>query len=323
MKTKYFLLAVLCCAVFGACQNNDPDKGDKEVVEQLGDFVDGIGKITATETLDDGTVVMKDDKGNTITKDKDGNTVIVSQQGDSTYIDNSIKENGSDPKDKWYHTTWNNNNSPAIIDPNEPLPGIPDIINYLQKLGFQIEQTTYSKDTTVIEQGNHSDYTIHFLNTTGSLLQVDTLRQYTYTRSINYLKITLFPGEIGSGEQRYELVISNNHAELFEKYYSYDETSQQYILEYENLIGEIGVDEDNSITLYRGTDIKNRRIDVISTKNKTTWYNYRRINDSQLAVSNNSTSIILKEVVDSETPKMEAHDLQGNYLATFWLVSFK
>lgn len=320
MKTKYFVLAVLYCAMFCACQNNDP--GNNGATEQLGDFVDGIGKIVDTQTLDDGSVVMKDNKGNTITKDKDGNTVIVSQQGDSTFIDNSIKEEKSASKDKWYHTTWNNNINPAINDPNEPLPGIPDIINYLLKLEFRVEQNSFSKDSIISEQATYSDYTIHFLNTTGSLRQIDTLKQYTYTRSINYLKITLFPGEIGSEDHRYELVINDNMAVLYERYYYYDETSQQYILENELQRGEIDVDDNNSITLYRGTNINNSRLDVISTKKRTTWYNYRRINDLQLAVNNNSTSIILKEIANSDTPEMEARDLQGNYLATFQLVSF-
>jgi len=321
MKTKYLLVAVLCCVVFGACQNDAPGKGSKEISEQLGDFIEGLGNIVSTDSLNNGSIVMKDDKDNTITKDKDGNIVIVNPQGDTTYIDNSIKEDESALKDKWYNSTWSTNkgdkNNPAIS-----MPEIPDFINYLQELGFSVEQNNISIDTTITEQEKISEYIIHFLTTTGSLLQLDTLKQHTYTRSINYLKITFFPEEIGNDELKYELVINESYLELHEKHYYYDEEAQQYFLEWEDVRMCTYIDEGTSILLYRGEEIMNLQTVVLSTKTTTTWCNYRRLSETQIAVNNNSLSAFLNEVQDSSTPEMEARDLQGKYLASFWLVSF-
>ena len=110
MKAKYLFSATLCCIALIACQGNDPNnennKPSTEVIERLSDLVDGIGTIIDSKTLEDGSIVMTDDKGNTITKDKDGNITIITKDGETILIDNSIKEDSSTPKDKWYNTKW-------------------------------------------------------------------------------------------------------------------------------------------------------------------------------------------------------------------------
>ena len=328
MKTKYLIVTALCCIVMVACQSNDPDKNtgndnktNNEVIEGLNDLIDGIGNVVDTKTLEDGSTVMTDDRGNIITKDKDGNITIVTKDGEAILIDNSIKEDPSAAKDKWYNSTWrNNNNHPVSPDIYEE---IPEFISRIQTLGFHVEQKENPKDTTIIEQENENNYIIHFRNTTASLQQIDTVREYTYTRRIQYLQITLFPEEIGNEEHRYELVIENNHAVLYEKYYRYDNSTETYVLDDGVVIDGMwrySLNEDNSFTICQGTITMNSTERIVSTNKQATLFNYRRMNDTQIAVSNNSASYILKED-DGSTPQLEAYDLKGNRLISFNLVS--
>lgn len=330
MKIKYLLGAALCCFVLVACQTNAPDnnsgndnKTNNEVIEGLNDLVDGIGNIVDTKTLEDGSTVMTDDKGNTITKDKDGNITIVTKEGETILIDNSIKEDPSAAKDKWYNSTWKNNNDhPVSPDMYEE---IPEFISRIQTYGFRVEQTENPKDSTIIEQEKENNYIIHFRNTTASMQQIDTVREYAYTRRINYLQITLFPEEIGSEEHRYELVIQNNYAVLYEKYYHYDNSTETYVLDDGVVIDGMwrySLNADNSFTIYQGTTTLNTTERIVSTNKQTTLFNYRRMNDTQIAASNNSASYILKED-DGSTPQLEVYDLEGNHLKSFNLVSFQ
>ena len=327
MNIRY-LLAAMCCVFLVACQKNEPEQKtgnqpDSEIVGQLSDFFGGIGAIVETATLQDGSVVMKDDKGNTITKDKDGNITIVTQDGETIYIDNSIKEDKSAPKDKWFHSTWDTNrNEPELADLKEPVPAF---IGHLQQLGFNVEQNKIFKDSTIVEQKNNTDYTIHFNYTTASLLTNDTIVKYTYTYSVEYLKITLSPGEIGDGEIRYALVITGGYAELYERAYHYNSETGQYEYDSEWKIDELEryyvSEEDHSFTLYQGKEDKNIQREIVSGRKYTTWFNYRRLSDTQLAVSNNSASYLLNESTSNNRPLLKAYDLDGHYLKTFELVS--
>ena len=89
MKAKYLFSATLCCIALIACQGNDPNnennKPSTEVIERLSDLVDGIGTIIDSKTLEDGSIVMTDNKGNTITKDKDGNITIITKDGETSF----------------------------------------------------------------------------------------------------------------------------------------------------------------------------------------------------------------------------------------------
>ena len=290
MKTKYFLLAVLCCAVFGACQNDDPNNENTEVTEQLGDFVDGIGKITATETLDNGTVVMKDDKGNTITKDKDGNIVIVSQQGDSTYIDNSIKENGSDPKDKWYHTTWKGRKY-SSIEPYYDNTG--SFISNLEYVGFDIQASYIDKDSTKVYNDSVEYINLHFNTTTCSWQNVDTLKEIIQTGVYTFKKCHLSDQQVNG----YTLKVSGDSANLF----------AVVIDKTERVIGILPIDKDSTIIVQYGYKMTDKTEKILETGVNTTFFNYRRVNDTQIAIINNSVSYLLKEENSSNMPKMEIY----------------
>lgn len=326
MKAKYFVMATLCCAILSACQKNEPEVNNNgqsttEVIEEVNDLVDGLGTIVETTTQDDGSVVMKDDQGNTITKDKDGNITIVMKDGETIYIDNSIKEDKTAAKDKWFHSTWR---SPQYnsIEPIWPSEDEPRLVSRLRELGFEIGETNISFDTVIVEQKQYSDYTIYFRYTTGSLQQKDTVEKHTITETRNYLKITLFPGEVGDGEVRYALVIQDNIAFLYERYYYYDVETEKYELDGEWLIEMYDrINDNNEILLDGGID-KNTQTEILSTKTQTTYYNYRRISDTQMAVSNNSGSFILKEIAEDEIPEMEVYDMEGNRLLTIELVAF-
>ena len=303
MKTKYFVLAVLCCTMFGACQNNDPNKGGNEVINQLEDFVDGIGKIVDTQTLDDGSVVMKDDKGNTITKDKDGNVVIVSQQGDSTYIDNSIKEDESVPKDKWYRSTWKG--SRYIYGKSYP-----DLTyDFLQKVMRYFGDIQYSfvnVDSTSIHKDSVVYINLHFNTTTCSWQNVDTLKEITQTGIFTFQKFQLTEQQIND----YTLEFEENNADLY-----------AVIYQNERLIDYCRIDKDSTISLYYNYRMTQKIEKILETGVNTTFFNYRRINDTQIAVINNSLSYLLKEEKNnSSMPQMKIYK-DSEIISTLELIS--
>ena len=110
---------------------------------------------------------------------------------------------------------------------------------------------------------------------------------------------------------------------LYEKYYYYDNSTETYVLDGEWIIDSMvryWLNDDNSFTLYQGTTTLNPTERIVSTNKQATLFNYRRLNDTQIAASNNSASYILKED-DGSTPQLEAYDLKGNRLISFNLVS--
>lgn len=290
MKTKYFVLAVLCSTMFGACQNNDPNKGGNEIINQLEDFVDGLGKIVDTQTLDDGSVVMKDNKGNTITKDKDNNVVIVSQQGDSTYIDNSIKEDESAPKDKWYHSTWKGRKY-SVAELHSDWKR--DAILWMQQLGFDFQTSFCDIDSTTIEKDSVEYINLHFNTTTCSWQNIDTLKEITRTGVYTFKKFHFTEQQVNG----YKLKIIEKNAYL----YAY--------LFYQNelVIQPIPIDKDSTISLYYNYKMTDKAETILETGVNTTFYNYRRLNDTQIAISNNSSLYLLKEENNSYRPRMEIY----------------
>ncbi len=335
MKIKYLLGAVLCCFLLVACQTNDPDnnsgndnKTNHEVTEGLNDLVDGIGDIVDTKTLEDGSTVMADDKGNTITKDKEGNITIVTKEGETILIDNSIKEDKSASKDKWYNTTWKSGAG------NVPQPDEPDMnyrkkqfVETLKKYGFIIEEVKVDKDSTKITNDNLDEYTLHFQNTTASLKKVSTSTQYTSKGIYHFIRYDVKQNEIGEGETKYRFEILRNEwgnydANLYKDIYEYDYESESYIFWYSEGIDGVGLEKDDAIYTYEGYDNSSTKEDVLSKDVTTTFFNYRRMNDTQIAASNNTVSYILKED-EGSTPQLEAYDLNGNHLISFDLVSFQ
>lgn len=333
MKIKYLLGAALCCSLLVACQTNDPDKNtgndnktNNEVIEGLNDLVDGIGNIVDTKTLENGSIVMTDDKGNTITKDKDGNITIVTKEGETILIDNSIKEDPSAAKDKWYNSTWK---SSAVNTPQEDQPDMnyrkKQFVKTLKEYGFVIEEVNVNKDSIEINIDDSDEYTMHFRNTTASLQKVSTSTQHTYNGTYHFKRYDVMQKIIGDGEIRYRFEITNNDwgnysADLFEDIYEYNYDSESYIFVESRGIDGVGLEKDDAIYTYEGYDNNSTKEEVVSKDVTTTYFNYRRLSDTQIAASNNTVSYILKED-EGSTPQLEAYDLNGNHLITFDLVS--
>ena len=206
MKAKYLFSATLCCIALIACQGNDPNnennKPSTEVIERLSDLVDGIGTIIDSKTLEDGSIVMTDDKGNTITKDKDGNITIITKDGETILIDNSIKEDSSTPKDKWYNTKWQSFygiSSPEI----DPDGGKEQFVQTLREYGFIVEEHDITKDSTVIEIEENEEYSLQLKNTTATMQQMVTSTKYTYSRTYQFTWYDVIQETVGEGEIRY------------------------------------------------------------------------------------------------------------------------
>ena len=330
MKTKYLIVAALCCIVMVACQSNDPDKNtgndnktNNEVIEGLNDLIDGIGNIVDTKTLEDGSIVMTDDKGNTITKDKEGNITIVTKEGETILIDNSIKEDPSAAKDKWYNSTWKS------AKYNEPIPDMNyrkrQFVATLKEYGFVVEEVNVNKDSIEINIDDSDEYTIHFQNTTASLQKVSTSTQHTYNGTYHFKRYDVMQKTIGDGEIRYRFEITNNDwgnysADLFEDIYEYNYDSESYIFVESRGIDGVGLEKDDAIYTYEGYDNNSTKEEVVAKDVTTTYFNYRRLSDTQIAASNNSVSYILKED-DGSTPELDVYDLQGNKLISLELVS--
>ncbi len=330
MKTKYLIVAALCCIVMVACQSNDPDKNtgndnktNNEVIEGLNDLIDGIGNVVDTKTLEDGSIVMTDDKGNTITKDKEGNITIVSKEGETILIDNSIKEDPSAAKDKWYNSTWKS------AKYNEPIPDMNyrkrQFVATLKEYGFVVEEVNVNKDSIEINIDDSDEYTIHFRNTTASLQKVSTSTHHTYNGTYHFKRYDVMQKTIGDGEIRYRFEITNNDwgnysADLFEDIYEYNYDSESYIFVESRGIDGVGLEKDDAIYTYEGYDNNSTKEEVVSKDVTTTYFNYRRLSNTQIAASNNSVSYILKED-DGSTPELDVYDLQGNRLISLELVS--
>lgn len=330
MKIKYLLGATLCCTLLVSCQPNDPDKNtgndnktNNEVIEGLNDLVDGIGNIVDTQTSEDGSIVMTDDKGNTITKDKDGNITIVTKEGETILIDNSIKEDPSAAKDKWYNSTWNGiEMSPAEPDMNYRKR---QFVETLKKYGFYIEEVNVNKDSTEINIDDLDKYTLHFRNTTVSLQKVSISTKYTYNGTYHFKRYDVMQKTIGDAEIRYRFEISYKewgqyYADLYEDIYEYNYDSESYIFVESRGIDGVGLEKDDAIYTYEGYDNNSTKEEVVSKKISTTYFNYRRMNETKIAASNNSASYFLNEK-DYSTPRMEVTDVDGNKLIYIELVS--
>lgn len=332
MKAKYLFSATLCCIALIACQGNDPNnennKPSTEVIERLSDLVDGIGTIIDSKTLEDGSIVMTDDKGNTITKDKDGNITIITKDGETILIDNSIKEDSSTPKDKWYNTKWQQG-SYGISSPDIDLDDRKEqFVQTLREYGFIVEEHDITKDSTVIEIEENEEYSLQLRNTTATMQQMVTSTKYTYSRTYQFTWYDVIQETVGEGEIRYRFAIeydeefSHYDANLYEDYYYYAHETGSFILYESRQIDGLTIGNDNVICVDKGYQNKDTKEELLSKNTTSTLYNYRRLSDTQLAASNNSASYILREDTENDTPELKVYDLDGNHLITFYLVSF-
>lgn len=302
MKAKYLILAALSCIVLVACQGNDPDnkngKGDKqssEIVDRLDGLVDSIGSIVDSKTLKDSTVVLTDDRGNTITKDKEGNITIVTKEGGIIIIDISINEDPSATKDKWYHSTWKGQvyHDLIIVPSNDdPTKYKRIFIDHLKDFGFNIQSSTYTIDSTKIRQNSEDYINLHFNYTTCSWQHIDSVIETTETGTYTYTKYRITEQQVGDNK----LVIESD-------YYG---ANHAYLINNDSIIFHHPIDSDSTLTIESGYSIINRTEKLTTTVN-TTFFNYRRVNDTQIALINNSTSYLLKEENSSNMPKMDVY----------------
>ena len=315
MKAKYLILTALSCIVLVACQSNDPDKNigndnktNNEVIEGLNDIIDGIGNVVDTKTLEDGSTVMTDDKGNIITKDKDGNITIVTKEGETILIDNSINEETTATKDKWYGTKWKYTHSTSSLRPDYRFY---EFISYLEIYGFQIEERYYrSIDSVVTDIVDCDSRNVFFRTTACSIHKNETQTEYTYHRTYNYVQY-IVPQEDLSGRYRYSVEVSNNDP-IYYRHTIYD--GQRLISWYPSKDSVLIGPKD-----YINIDTQEK---LLSRNDTTVYYNYRRLDDTQLAVFNNSESYIFKEITNRSKPYMSMCDMNGKQLIEFELISF-
>lgn len=323
-----------------ACGGNDPIQPEEEqefaeyqeFAEQLSDAIEGIGKITGVETKEDGSVVLTDDQGNIITQDAEGNISIVMSDGETVLMDNSIKEDPTAPKDKWYNTKWGsvaNYNSPDI-DPNGGKYAFLRILeNYMPRL----ESSEVSKDSTVVFVDEEIFCTLSFFTTTASRKLEEKEVRYTYERTYHFTKYDVVPQTVGDGDIRYRLAIEDyldfygnpkKEAILYEDHYDYNPENGSFDLGYSELIWSCDVEPDNAIYITKEFQTNSEKEEVLSNKVTTKFYNYRRLGETKIAANNKEESFILEENTESEAPmpEMSAYDTKGNHLMDFVLVSF-
>ncbi len=319
MKTKYLIVAALCCIVMVACQGNAPDnkswKGDKqssEIVERLDGLVDSIGSIIDSKTLKDSTVVLTDDHGNTITKDKEGNITIVTKEGRIIIIDISINEDSTSAKDKWYNTKWKYTKSTSSLRPDYMFY---DFLRHLRTCEFQIEERDYMSKDTIVTNIINCDTRNVFLRTTACSIQKnETQTEYTYHRTYNYVQY-IVPQEDLYGRYRYSVNVSKNDSTYYyHTIYRADSGNSSIVAFYSSKDSVLIGPKD-----YINIDTQEK---LLSRNDTTIFYNYRRLDDTQLAVFNNSESYIFKEITDRSKPYMSMCDMNGKQLIEFELISF-
>ena len=317
MKAKYLILTALSCIVLVACQGNDPDnkngKGDKQssaIVERLDGLVDSIGSIIDSKTLKDSTVVMTDDRGNTITKDKEGNITIVTKDGGIIIIDISINEDSTSTKDKWYNTKWSGIRYSE--DYGGYTDGLHEFLYRLRMYGFHLEERYISKDTirTSIVNGN-----IHYLilkTTACSIHKTEMQKKYTYYETYYYVQYVVSPDSIENQGNiyRYRVEASEDSTQYYHIVYSGQMPWYRYI------------SKDSVLIDINDGRLIDKQEELLSTSDTTIFYNYRRIDETQLAVYNNAESYIFKEITNKTKPYMSMCDMNVKQLIEFELISF-
>ena len=142
----------------------------------------------------------------------------------------------------------------------------------------------------------------------------------------HFIRYDVKQKEIGDGEIRYRFEISrdewgNYNADLNKDIYEYDYESESYVFWYSEGIDGVGLGKDDAICTYEGYDNNSTKEEVLSKNVTITYFNYRRLSDTQIAASNKFASYILKEKTNQNTPELEAYDLNGNHLISFVLIS--
>lgn len=323
MKKTKLLFVIACCLMLAACNNNSPEKGGEQN-QELNDLIEGIGKIVDTQTLDDGSTVMTDSNGNIITIDKEGNTVIVAADGEKTVIDNSIKEDKSAPKDKWYNTKW------ISIQANEPIMD-PNwekrrFLEEAERYGFQINGQEVSVDSSVVRDKEYEEYELYIRTTTAAMKQISTNSRYTANRTYQFLKYPIETQSLGDESIKFVLKVEDVYgaicAAIFQENYDYDQEQGSFFLTDRIVVAHCPIDKDNALYIENGYQTNSENEQVLSKTIETTLFNFRRLSDTKLAASNNSVSYIIEEETEERTtPELVVYTMEGYHVATFELES--
>lgn len=316
MKAKYLLSIVLSSMVMISCQGNTPDKDNRrdikqssEIVERLDSIGEKIGSIVNAVTQKDGSIVLTDDMGNTITKDTEGNITILTKDGVVILIDYSVNEDASAAKDKWYNSKWSGMRYKVGY---AEMDEFHEFLNRLKMYGFQIEKRTYSKDSIVTYIVDGNLYKMGLKTTTCSIQKTETQTEYTDNRIYNLVQHIVSPDYVEKQGTiyRYEVIVSEEDSH----YYFHVIYAGQNICDYYVSQDSVLIEVKN----YQNIDTQER---LLSRSDTTIYYNYHRLNDTQLAIHNNSESYIFKETTDGTKPYLSMYDLNDQKIAEFELSS--
>ena len=319
MKAKYLFLIALNCIVMISCQGNVPDsvqdmnngKDDKQssgVVERLDGLVDSIGSIVSSVTQEDGSIVMTDDQGNTITKDTEGNITILTKNGVVILVDYSVNEDSSAAKDKWYDSKWSGKrNKISSLDVDE----FHEFLQRLKMYGFQMETQTFMKDSIVTYIVNGNLYNMSLKSTTCAIQKTETQTNYIYDRRYNFVQYVVSPDIVEKQGTTYRYAVLTEDTHLYSHVVYRNEKMYDRYLSVDSVLTDV----INFGDIYMQEKI-------LSRSDTTTLYNYRRLDDTQFAVYNNSESYIFKEITDRSKPYLSMLDMNGNEIMVFELISF-
>jgi len=287
--------------------NQDPNQQQpQDRMDQVTDLVEGIGAIVNTQTMSDGSTVSTDNKGNKITIDPEGNTIVEAANGEKTTIDNSIHEDKNAPEDKWSDTRWISAGF-SIMDPEWNRSGF---IDRAENLGFQINGQEVSKDSTVEKEYEYESVYLDIYTTTAAITHILTKTHYTSNRTYYFTKYPIFTQTIYNGDTKYTMTIEERiYGGLYAVIYR-EEYVDEYIID-EYIIDKCPIDDDNAIYIYHHeqTQTHSENEQPLSKTTETEFYNYQRISDSQVTISNNTTSYSLIETQTEglDFPILEAY----------------
>jgi hypothetical protein len=171
-----------------------------------------------------------------------------------------------------------------------------------------------SKDTVVTNIINCDTRNVFLRTTACSIQKNETQTEYTYHRTYNYVQY-IVPQEDLSGRYRYSVEVSNNDPTYYyHTIYRADSGNSSIVAFYVSKDSVLIGPKD-----YINIDTQEK---LLSRNDTTVYYNYRRLDDTQLAVFNNSESDIFKEITDRSKPYMSMCDMNGKQLIEFELISF-
>lgn len=322
---RFTLLCTICFALF-ACKQEEPNLSKKDSengnISKIVNLYDGLGNIVKLDTHDDGSMSMLDDNGNKIEMDKDSNFVITTTDGEIISISHSILEDKTVPHDKWSNTKWEG------IMPHSPELVITDdsqkFIDIMQQMGFFALYENLSKDSTKIEETESKKYYLSFRNTTCSIQTIDSIWEHTSTYVYKYNKYSLTDKVIASTDSSIvkKLVVTDDRILLKNEYYSsmYDGTkiliNEEVIFEYQTLYRGIVLVQTNY-------DLVSSSSTLLSSKKQTEYFNFKRINEKQITISNLTGAYYLDDDIHFGGKPCLEFETKSKYSGiSFELISF-